>query len=213
MAASFTVVGVVSDVRYAFGQHPSPAYVIPEGATRALTIVVRTTTRRPSLVVDLRRQAGQFAPGEIVTVNWWADSIAAISEYRNPRFQTLVLGSFAALALGLTAIGVFGVVAFLVTSRMREMGIRLAVGADPHALVRLVLGQALTPVVAGLAIGLAATRGLARLAEQQLFDVQTRDPATLTAAALVVVAAACLAAYLPARHASRVDPTIVLRAE
>jgi len=209
----FTVVGVVSDVRYAFGQHPSPAYVIPEDATRALTIVVRTTTRRPSLVVDLRRQAGQFAPGEIVTVNWWTDSIAAISEYRNPRFQTLVLGSFAALALGLTAIGVFGVVAFLVASRTREIGIRLAVGADPRALVRLVLGQALTPVVAGLAIGLAATRGLARLAEQQLFDVQTRDPATLTAAALVVVAAACLAAYLPARHASRVDPTIVLRAE
>jgi putative ABC transport system permease protein len=211
----FTVIGVVSDVSYHLSERdwPLPAYVIPEDATRALTIVVRTTTRRPSLVVDLRRQVGQFAPGDVVAVDWWADSISAIGEFRNPRFQTLVLGSFAALALGLTAIGVFGVVAFLVASRMRELGIRLAIGADPRAIVRLVLGQALTPVVAGLAIGLAATPGLARLAEQQLFDVQTRDPLTLTAAALIVLAAACVAAYLPARRASRADPTVVLRAE
>jgi len=212
----FTVVGVVSDVSYQIGgvERSVPAYVFPEHDTRRLTILLRARSRGgPTLLADLRRQVGQLAPGDVVSVRQWTDSISALTELRNPRFQTLVLGSFAALALGLTAIGVFGVVSFLVATRTREMGIRLAVGADPGALVRLMIRQALTPIVIGLIIGLAATRGLARLAEQQLFRVQTEDPATLAAAALVVIAAASVAAYLPARHASRVDPTIVLRAE
>ena len=212
----FTVIGVVQDVSYQIGggERSVPVYVLPEHDTRRLTIVLRTRSRGgPTLQADLRRQMGQLAPGEIVTIRQWTDSIAALTALRNPRFQTLVLGSFATLALGLTAIGIFGVVSFLVATRTREMGIRLAVGADPRALVRLMLRQTLMPVTVGLIMGLVATRGLARLAEQQLFRVQTEDPVTLAAAMFVVIVAASAAAYLPARHASRVDPTVVLRAE
>ncbi len=133
--------------------------------------------------------------------------------YKNPRFQTLVLTSFAAMALGLTVLGVFGVVATLVSARTREMGIRVAIGATPQSLVHLFLRQTLVPVAAGLALGLLAARWLARLAEAQLFKVDAHDPATLAMAAAAVVGSAFIAAYLPARRAARVDPVVVLRAE
>jgi hypothetical protein len=110
----FTVVGVVSNVSHQIGggERSVPAYVIPEHDMRRLTILLRTRSRSgPTLLADLRLQVGRLAPGEIVTVRQWTDSIATLTALRNPRFQTLVLGSFVALALGLTAMGVFGVVA------------------------------------------------------------------------------------------------------
>ena len=144
---------------------------------------------------------------------WWSDSIEGLAAYRNPRFQTLVLGTFGALSLVLTSLGIFAVVAFAVASRTREMGVRLALGAPPRSLVRLMVRQAVTPVAVGLFAGLAAVQWLRRIAEAQLFDVNARDPITLAAAAVTVAAAALIAAYFPARHATRVDPIGVLRAE
>jgi ABC-type antimicrobial peptide transport system permease subunit len=123
------------------------------------------------------------------------------------------LTAFATIALGLTALGIFGVVSFLVAARTREMGIRLAIGADPSRLTRLMVAQTLLPVAIGLALGLGATRWAAQLAEAQLFAIDTADPATLTLAALVVFVAATLAAWLPARRAAKVNPVTVLRAE
>jgi ABC-type antimicrobial peptide transport system permease subunit len=96
---------------------------------------------------------------------------------------------------------------------MREMGLRLAIGAPPRSLVHLVVRQALTPVVLGVFIGMLATRWLRPIVEAQLYEVNARDPVTLAGAAVTVTAAALLAAYLPARHAGRVDPIAVLRAE
>ena len=121
--------------------------------------------------------------------------------------------SFAAIALGLTALGLFGLVSFLVASRTRELGIRLAIGASPRSLVFLTMRQMFWPVALGLVAGLAATRLLARLAEAQLFKVDTRDPSTLAIASVVVLISAMLAAYLPARRAERVDPIVALRTE
>ncbi len=190
-----------------------PAYVIPEDATRLLTLVVKTRGRQDAILADLKREVGALAPGTPVTAAWWTESIAALTSYRNPRFQTLVLASFATLALVLCALGVFSVVACLVAMRTREMGIRLAIGASPRRLIALMVRQALTPVMIGLVLGVVATRWAARLAEAQLFDVTARDPLTLVAAAITVTAAALLAAYLPARRASRIDPVVVLRAE
>lgn len=208
---SFRVVGVVNDVRRSLSRaEPPVVYALGGVGTRWMTVVVRTRDRRDAVLADLKREASTVGPA---TTSWWQDSVSTITAYRNPRFQTLVLGVFAALALGLTGLGVFAVVAYLVASRTREMGVRLAIGAAPASLMRLVIRQATVPVAVGAGIGLAATQGLGRLAEAQLYKVDTHDPVTLGAATIVVLAAAVLAAYLPARRASRVDPVRVLRAE
>jgi ABC-type lipoprotein release transport system permease subunit len=190
------------------------AYVIPPlNMTRGMTLVARMRTRGPAALADIRREVGRLTPGTAVTSVWWSDSISALTAYRNPRFQTLVLSTFAVLALALTALGIFAVVGFAVAARMREIAVRLALGASPRALVLLIVRQALTPVLLGLLLGLVATQWLRQVAEAQLYQVDVRDPFTLGVAAATVVSAAIVAAYLPARQASRVDPAVVLRAE
>jgi putative ABC transport system permease protein len=190
-------------------------YAAGGDAIRLLTVVarVRPGSRTANVLSAIRREVAGMAPGNTVTASWWGEEIAGATAYSNPRFQAIVLGGFGVLALGLTAIGVFGIVAFLVAARTREMGIRLAIGASPGSLIRLIVGEALPPLAVGLAAGLLATRWLAGFAEAQLFDVDTRDPLTLGLAAATVVASALAAAYLPARRGARVDPVVVLRTE
>jgi putative ABC transport system permease protein len=211
----FTIVGVVGDVQRSLSrQMPPPAYVFPPpDTTRGMTIVARMRSRGPRALADVRREIAALAPGSPVTDVWWSDSIEALAAYRNPRFQTLVLGTFALLAVVLTVMGIFAAVAFVVATRTREMGVRLALGASPRSLVWLVVRQAVTPVAVGIFAGLAAAQWLRRIAEAQLFEVNARDPVTLAGAAMTVSAAALVAAYLPARQATRVDPIEVLRAE
>jgi putative ABC transport system permease protein len=210
-----TVVGVVGDVQRSLSLELSPpAYVIPpEDMTRGMTIVARMRRRGPDTLEAVRREIVALAPETPVTAVWWSDSIDRLPPYRNSRFQTLVLGTFAGLALALTALGVFSSMALTVAARTREMGVRLALGATPVSLVNLVVRQAATPVVAGIILGLIAAHWLRRIAEAHLFKVDVRDPFMMAAAAITVAAAAFVAAYWPARHASRVDPIVVLRAE
>jgi hypothetical protein len=208
------VVGIVGDVRWGLAAEPRPTlYVVPGRATRLLALVAKTSDLSDAGLTRLRRAVGAVAPTMPVTVTRWRDRLNGSLSVVNPRFQTLVLSSFAAIALALTALGIFGVVAFVVASRSKEMGIRVAIGAEPRALVRMMVWQALVPVGAGLAAGLLATRWLAGFAEAQLFNVNTSDPTTLAAASLTVTVAAVIAAWLPARRASRVDPVVVLKAE
>ncbi len=211
----FTVVGIVNDAKRSLTRQLDPiAYVIPpSNSTRGMTLVARVRARTPGALVDIRRQISRLAPAVPVTNVWWSDSINALTAYRNPRFQTLVLSTFAILALALTALGIFAVVGFAAASRMREMAVRVAIGASPHSLVRLIVQQSLTPVLVGLVLGLLATEWLKRVAEAQLYQVHVRDPLALAVAAATVVLAALAAAYLPARRASRVDPAVILRAE
>lgn len=212
----FTVVGVASNVQRSLpvaARDLAVAYVIPNDSTRSLTLVLRARQRQDVLLSDIKRDIAALAPGAPITVEWWSDQIRAVTAYRNPRFQTIVLGSLAVLALGLTALGIFGVVAFLVATRTREMGVRLAIGATPQSLVAMMVRQSLGPVVVGAILGVFATRALSQFAESQLFEVKAHDPITLAAAVVTVAIAALLAAYLPARQASRVDPIVVLRAE
>jgi ABC-type antimicrobial peptide transport system permease subunit len=117
------------------------------------------------------------------------------------------------LALGLTALGIFSVVAYLVAARTREMGVRLAIGASPASLVRLVISQSLTPVGVGVVGGLLLIQWGRKLAEAQLFAIDTSDLAALGLTAAVVIASAIGAAYIPARRATKINPTDVLRAE
>ena len=210
------VVGVVTDERISLTQDVQPrAYVLPGErlAARGMQIAVRMRARSAQNLESLRQELVASSGGPVPVGSWWSDEVAELAAIRNPRFQTLVLGSFAAIALGLTALGIFGVVAFLVAVRSKEMSIRVAIGADPRSLVRLMVRQALAPVGVGLAAGLLATRWLAGFAEAQLYDVDANDPVTLAGAAVTVVAAALVAAYIPARRASRVDPVTVLKAE
>jgi predicted permease len=211
----FIVVGVVADVKNSFDASPGEplAFILPADRAGSMTMMVRMKTRRDVALEDVKRQVAALAPGTPATVDWWSDSLSRITAYQNPRFQTIVLGAFGVIALALTAIGIFGVVAFLVASRMREMGIRLAIGASPGRLVRSTMVHMLWPVALGLVAGAASTRWLAKLAESQLVRLDTHDPVTLAIAGVTVLAAALAAAYLPARHAAKVNPIVVLRAE
>jgi predicted permease len=129
------------------------------------------------------------------------------------RLGALTFTMFAALALTLATIGVYGIVAYALRSRTREIGIRLSLGAEPSAAVRLIMGSGLRLVVGGVLIGLALSAAGARLLGSFLFGVSAYDPLTFVAVPLVLVAVGALAAYLPARRATRVDPTVALKAE
>ena len=135
------------------------------------------------------------------------------ADLAQPRFTMLLLGGFAAAALLLAAIGLYGVIAFGVTQRTREIGVRVALGAQQHDVVRLVMQRGMLLIGTGLAIGSAAALALGRFMAGLLYGVTPTDPVTLLAVALFLAAVAILATYLPARRAARVDPMVALRAE
>jgi putative ABC transport system permease protein len=124
-----------------------------------------------------------------------------------------LVGMFAALALLLAAIGVYGVLAYLVTQRTREIGVRIALGARPASVLRLVVGHSLRLSSIGVALGVLGALMIGPAIESQLYGVKPRDPATLVVVALSLLVIAILASYIPARRATRVDPLTALRAE
>jgi ABC-type antimicrobial peptide transport system permease subunit len=130
-----------------------------------------------------------------------------------PRFAMQLLSGFALVALLMAALGIYGVVAFVVSRRTREVGIRMALGARAADVLDLVLRQGMMPVLVGLAAGLVTSLALGQLGSGLLFGVPPHDPVTLAAAAAVLTAAALLACALPARRAARIDPAQALRDE
>ena len=129
------------------------------------------------------------------------------------RFQLLLIGTFAAMAVILAALGVYGVMAYLVTRRTREIGIRMAIGARPEQVRRQILRESLALAAIAVAAGVAGAWGLTRYLTAMLYGVTPLDGVTFSAAALVLVAVAMAASLLPARKASRVDPVVALREE
>jgi putative ABC transport system permease protein len=130
-----------------------------------------------------------------------------------PRFRTLLLGVFAAMALVLAATGIFGVISYSVSCRTNEIGVRVALGASSAAILGMVLRETLLVALAGLALGLPSALAASRVVGHMLFGVSANDPATLAAVALTLAAVAALAGYVPARRAMRVDPMVALRYE
>jgi putative ABC transport system permease protein len=127
--------------------------------------------------------------------------------------ESMLLAFFGLLALALTAVGIYGVVAYSVAQRTREVGIRMALGAQRRDVLKLILMKGLTLIAWGIAFGLVGCYWLARLVSSQLYGVSPNDPLTLVTVAAVLVAVALLASYLPARRATKVDPLVALRYE
>jgi putative ABC transport system permease protein len=137
----------------------------------------------------------------------------AAASMAQPRSQALIVGAFAAVALILAALGIYGVMSYTVAQSTREMGIRIALGAQPHELLRMAVRRGIVMTVLGLVFGLAGSFLLKRVVEHLLYQVKTTDPLTYAAVSLLLLAVAMLAAYIPARRAAKVDPLVALRWE
>jgi putative ABC transport system permease protein len=177
-----------------------------------MSVVVRTTVDPAGLSPEIRRivaEVDRSAPvSEVKTMEHIVDE--AVTQ---PRFNLFLLGLFGGIALLLSAAGIYGVTAYAVTQRTREFGIRMALGAQVADVLRMILGQGMLLIGAGVVIGLGASFALMRLLKSLLFGVSVTDPLTFAAIAVVLMSVALLACYIPARRATKVDPLIALRYE
>jgi putative ABC transport system permease protein len=177
-----------------------------------MTFVVHTAVEPTTLAEAVRREVRALDPSLPVTALEPLETVVARS-ISQPRFYMLVLGIFAAVALVLASIGIFGVVSYAVSQRTREMGIRIALGASRERVLRMVLGNAMRVAVIGVVVGLLAAVALSRTLATLLFDLSPTDPMTYAAVGIGLSLVALLASYLPAWRATRVDPVVALRAE
>ena len=212
-----TIVGVVADMRsdgptspvqpeifMPYEQHPRPA--------ANLNIVARVQGDNPLALADtIREKVAQLNSDVPVRAMTMESTLATASE--TPRFRTLLIVVFAGVALVLALAGIYGVMTYTVTQRVPELGVRIALGATPGNILKLIVGQGAVLAAAGLAIGVALSLASGRFLEGMLFGVTARDPWTLLAVTGVVAVATLAACYIPGRRAVGVDPMVALRAE
>lgn len=212
---SLQVVGVVGHVRlYSLQEEGRGQLYVPHGYLpyRGLTIVVQTERNAIGLAGEARRALREVDPEQpIIAMATMRDALRGSLAER--RLVLILVGSFAAAALLLVALGVYGVTSSTVTQRTREFGIRMALGADRRKVVLSVLAGPVRLVTLGLAIGLAGTFAGGRVVRKLLYGVSPSDPLTLGAVALTLLLVALLASYFPARRATRVDPMVALRSD
>jgi len=177
-----------------------------------MSFALRTAVDPTSLVGAVR---GEVAA---VTKDEAASGFRTMEEYLaesvgSRRFPMLLVGIFAAVALLLAAVGIYGMLSYAVAQRTHEIGIRAAIGARAEDILRLVLGQGLRLTLVGVAIGIIAALALTRVLASLLYEIEASDPATFVGVALLMTAVALLACYVPARRATKVDPMVALRCE
>ena len=211
--SQMTVVGVIPDVRYKEYREATPTILRPY---RQLDVeglfVVRTRGSIAATLPAIRRAVRDVHPEADVVKAQAMDELIA-PQLAQPRFHALLLSTFALAALVLAAIGLYGIMASAVAQQTRELGVRLALGATPAGLRTWVLRQALTVAGAGAVVGLLGALAGSRLLTSMLFEISPSDPVTLIGVSLLLLTVALLAAYLPARRATKIDPARALRAE
>jgi putative ABC transport system permease protein len=180
--------------------------------SRALSLAVRGTVDAAALLSAVRQRIRSVEPGAPVYNTRTMGQVLAES-VAQPRFSTILLGTFAGLALILAAVGIYGVISVWVSQGTHEIGVRMALGARPGDVFRLIVGQGLTLVSIGIGIGLVGALGLTRSLEGLLFGVGATDAVTFVGISAILIAVALLACYLPARRATQVDPVESLRYE
>jgi putative ABC transport system permease protein len=207
------IVGVVADVRASAIADPAmPALYIPfaQRPVTDLTLAVRSSGDPTRLIGPIRAAVRALDPDQPVSsVATMSDIVAA--SVQQPRDRTTLIAVFAVVALVLAAIGVYGVMAYGVNERTREIGVRVALGASAGDVLRLVIRGALGMTSIGVLLGLAGGFAASRLLGSLLFGVQSTDVPTFIVSSVVILAVAALASWLPARRASRVDPSVALR--
>ena len=209
------VIGVVEDIQFhTVGEAPAlhvfvPWTQMPTGSPR---LVVKGAANATSIVELVKGVVREVEPGSRI------DQVAALDDLflratAQPRFTTRLVAAFGAFALLLAAIGIYGTLSYLVSARTREIGIRLALGASPGGIMSNVLRRGLIPACAGGAIGLGLALVIARMFRALFFEVAPVDAGSLAGGGAILLVVAVIAALAPARRASRVDPSVALRAE
>ena len=210
------VVGIIGDVKDAGLDEPDPPQIyLPysQWPVQSMSVILQTAVT-PETVAEPARHAVYSIDGNLPVGNVRTLQQLVARSISQPRFYMTLLTVFAGVALALAAIGIFGVLSYAVAQRTREIGIRMALGAHESTVLRLVVREAMIMAAGGVVIGLAAAFGLTQwLVATLLFETSPHDPATFTVAAVVLTVVSLLAAYVPARRATRVDPIVALRAE
>ena len=217
-----TIVGIAGDVRQrgletpprpeVYFPHAQFQHFSPNAQARAMNVVLKTAAAPDALTASIRAEVRRLDP-DVPAAQIRAMDVVTQTSTRDRRLNVLLIGAFGALALFLAVIGLYGVMAFQVAQRTREMGVRLALGASRRDVLGLVVGEAMRLVGTGLVAGVAAALLLSGSIASLLFEVTPRDLSVFASVPAVLAAAAALASYLPARRATRVDPVIALRGD
>lgn len=217
-----TIIGVVGDIKHTaldVATQPETYYhylQIPPGtmnfAESTMSLALRTAADPDAMAASVRQELRNIDPSEPV-FEVRAMQQVIDSSIAQPRFRTFLVSIFAALALALASLGLYGVIAYSVSQRTTELGIRMALGAEPGSILRLVVFHATTLAVIGLASGVAIILAVGHVISRFLFGINPADPITLGVSCLVILLIAVIASWVPARRAAKVDPAIALRAE
>ena len=217
----FTIIGVVKDVKQGGLEAPAGTELyfyydqlprIAGFAPGQMNIVINSTRPLEALAPAIRRAVREMDPALPIVQLRTMEEVVGASVTRQ-RFLSLLLGIFAAVALTLAAIGTYGILSYMVTERQREIGIRMALGADSGQVVRLIMGQGMTIALIGVVIGIAGAYFLSRLTASLLYGVSPSDPLTFATVSGVIVVVAMAACLLPTRRAMRVDPLEAIRSD
>jgi putative ABC transport system permease protein len=206
-----TVVGLVGDIHFREHRQATPMIIRPyrQGLAQG-SLVIRTNGELAALLPAIRKAVQTVDPDAALVEARTMDEVIA-PQLAQPRLNALLLSAFAAVLLA--AIGLYGIMPSAVSQQTRELGVRLALGATPNRLRAMILGRALTVVGAGALAGLLGALAGSRLLTTMLFEVSPTDPVTLVGVSALLLSVALLAAYLPARRATRIDPAQTLRAD